>query len=474
MPPRHRSRVIMPNMALLLVLLLLPLACVNACAQPVHVVLWFDMEDYITPEDDDACLRLAKDLTARGVRATFKIVGEKARVLEKRGRRDVIEALKKHDIAYHSENHSIPPTPAVYLRNLPMNEGAEEFERREGPGARDVMRIFGVKQLSTYGQPGSSWGPQSHAALRRMNIPSYVDEGRHAGVDNQPFWFSGLLWVFNLGPYALRASLDAGADRDEEIRKFEAAASALRHRGGGVIHFWYHPNEFVTTEFWDGVNFSRGANPPRSAWQPAKLRTSEDAERCYNVLNTYVDRIKKVPGAKFVSIADLIPLYQPATPPALDAAWAKELLRTSISWHGSWSAAEVLAAALGVQGREIGAPVSYRPSSWPVYGAIPRAKFDAAIRETAAFIRDTGRLPVEVWIDSGTLAIADFAATFARDNGKAEQVVIRSGSLESERHIGRDGLNNFNWVIHPSGFNGEPLYALARVEAWTIKPARLK
>ena len=30
---------------------------------PVHVVLWFDAEDYILPEDDDATKRLAEMLT---------------------------------------------------------------------------------------------------------------------------------------------------------------------------------------------------------------------------------------------------------------------------------------------------------------------------------------------------------------------------------------------------------------------------
>jgi len=41
--------------------------------------------DYLLPADDDACLRLAEMLSKRGIRATFKVVGEKARVLEKRG-----------------------------------------------------------------------------------------------------------------------------------------------------------------------------------------------------------------------------------------------------------------------------------------------------------------------------------------------------------------------------------------------------
>src|SRR5215475_1438178 len=86
-------------------------------AAPIYVTLWFDTEDYILPQSDDAAKRLAETLTRLGVRATFKIVGEKARTLERRGRKDVIAALKKHEIGYHSNTHSQQPTIAVYLQH---------------------------------------------------------------------------------------------------------------------------------------------------------------------------------------------------------------------------------------------------------------------------------------------------------------------------------------------------------------------
>src|SRR4029453_16627110 len=89
----------------------------------IDVILWFDTEDYLLPADDDASKRLAELLTERGIRATFKLVGEKARVLEKRGRLDVIAALKKHDIGYHSDFHSVHPTPAEYLADCNLLDG---------------------------------------------------------------------------------------------------------------------------------------------------------------------------------------------------------------------------------------------------------------------------------------------------------------------------------------------------------------
>src|SRR5208337_985069 len=143
-------------------LLLLSPSALRAAETPpiVYVVLWFDTEDYILPASDDAALRVAELLTRQGVRGTFKVVGEKARTLERRGRTDVIEALKKHEIGYHSNWHSTQPSPAMYLAHLGWYEGVAEFDRRERPGFDDVKRIFGTAP-TCYGQPGSSWGPQA-------------------------------------------------------------------------------------------------------------------------------------------------------------------------------------------------------------------------------------------------------------------------------------------------------------------------
>src|SRR2546423_904777 len=109
-------------------------------------------------------------LTERKNRATFKVVGEKARVLEKRGRKDVIRALRKHDIGYHANFHSVHPTPSEYLADCGWLDGIAEFARREGGGAADARRILGVPTLACYGQPGSSWRPQAASALRQLGV----------------------------------------------------------------------------------------------------------------------------------------------------------------------------------------------------------------------------------------------------------------------------------------------------------------
>src|SRR5262245_31535482 len=174
-------------------------------AAKVYVILWFDTEDYILPASDDAALRVAELLPKENVKATFKVVGEKARTLERRGRTDVIEALKKHEIGYHANWHSVQPTPAMYLSSLGWDEGVVEFDRREKLGFDYVQRIFG-ESPACYGQPGSSWGPQSFRAMRKWGMQVYLDAGSHVRLNDRPHYYCGILTLYKLA-HTIRADL---------------------------------------------------------------------------------------------------------------------------------------------------------------------------------------------------------------------------------------------------------------------------
>ncbi len=458
-------------------LLLLFLAATGLhAAAPVYVVLWFDTEDYIEPAADDAALHIAQDLTGMGVRATFKIVGEKARVLEQRGRWDVVRALALHDIGYHSNFHSVQPTPALYLRDLGYLEGAAEFERREGPGARDLARIFGVRP-SCYGQPGNSWAPQSYAALRHMGIPMYLDEGDHVGLGEQPFWYGGLLHVFHMGRFQLRAPLDGGEPLTNSYARFDQAAAELSTRGGGVISIYYHPTEFVTTEFWDAVNFAKGANPERVAWVRPRRRSEAESARCFGILHDYVAHAKGVPGVRFVTARELLQLHgNPAAPRVERAQIAAHMAARQTfleTGGGALSAADMVLALLGMEPQFVEGPTARLAGSFRGE-RIPRAAFERAKADAVSFIAANRRLPAEVWIGSATLSIGDFAATLAGDDGAAGEISVRRANLEFERYFSSEPGKAFDWPIHPAGFRAPELLELGRLQGWTLKPARLR
>jgi hypothetical protein len=461
-------------MTRLILLFLVLLAGPISAASRVYVVLWFDTEDYVEASADDAALRIAKDLTAEGVRATFKVVGEKARVLEQRGRKDVIAALAKHDIGYHSNWHSVHPAPAEYLSRMGFVEGADEFERRESAGLADVKRVFGIAP-SCYGQPGNSWGPQSNAALRRMNVPVYLDEGDQVGLDEQPFWYDGMLYVFHMGKNQFRAQLNVGPEDRSAYQRFDEAAARLALNGGGVISIYYHPTEFVTTEFWDGVNFRHGANPERSGWKKPKTRTREDSERCYGVLRKFVQHMKQRPDVRFVTARELAGMYDGPAARAVDRRAAAERLKQGIGFGEAGgqtlSAAELLMAALGMPPQVVDGPTAAGKTTY-AKATIPAAAFARAKSEAAAYIARFRRLPNEVFVGAETLSLADFAATLAAaDEGDA--TVVR-GKTTFDRYFATDGKRSFDWVIHPEGFDGSALLELGRLQGWTLKPARMR
>jgi hypothetical protein len=357
----------------------------------------------------------------------------------------------------------------MYLRLLGLDEGAAEFERREGQGVRDLQRIFGVTP-SCYGQPGSSWGPQSNLALRRLGIPVYMDEGSQVGLDHQPFWFMGILHVFRLGPYSVRANLDDEGQLEETKRLFRARVAELKRRGGGVLQTYYHPTEFVATEFWDAVNFPRGRYTPPGDYRSPRLRSRESSERAYRIFLDFVRHAKST-GVRIATGRDWPQLMESPVRP-LDAAQARRWLQESIGVRGAYSAADQLLAVLGISPRLVDGPAQ-RIASTLRAAALPRDLFERGKQDAAGYIERHGRLPSHVWFGAEYLSLADFAATAAGDEGGAE-VRVRRGVLTFERLVATDPRKAFQWAIHPETFEAPELLELGRLQAWTLKAARLK
>jgi len=500
---------------------LLAYLVLTAMASPVHaetappeidVLLFFDTEDYLSPADDDATLRLCQLLTARGIHATFKIVGEKARVLEQRGRRDVIAALQRHDIGYHANLHSVHPVPTEYLADCGWLDGIAEFTRREGGGAADVRRIFAVETLACYGQPGASWGPQAFAALKAIGvaphgIPCYVDVGKHVALRNQPYWYAGALTVYSMGPNFTRMAIHDPAALDPAKRRFSEIAQRLSREGGGLISSYYHPCEWIQREFWDAVNFSRGANPPREQWKPPPQRSAEETDAAFKRFAEYLDYVRSLPGVRWITASDLPLLYPDVVrtegAPEQDVA---ELARRISSGNGAaldmitlgpraYSVAdqfELLTRALYVASAGRTAGFSLRASGLYGPAAPPPASAAAtnlnwfalrdATREVFQFIATEHRVPDRVFIGAEKVAPADFlvalagAWSFYVEHGKLptglDTPLGRHTGILPEKHVAEDTPDLFGgWVIHKANFRAPKLMELARLQAWTLKPA---
>jgi hypothetical protein len=480
-------------------------------AKPVYVLFWFDTEDYLLPADDDATKRLCEMFTARNVHATFKLVGEKARVLEKRGRTDVIEALKKHDIGYHANFHSVHPTPAEYLAKCDLLDGIGEFVRREGGGAADVRRIFARDTLVCYGQPGASWAAQAIAALPQIGVapsgvPCYVDDGSHVGLNAQPFWYAGAVVVYDMGPNVTRMDLHNPAAVQPGKEKFTQIANRLRENGGGLISIYYHPCEWVHREFWDGVNFARGANPPREQWKAPPQRTPEETEGAFVRFAEYLDHVVASPGIKLVTATNLPTLY--ADPVRQSGASESDLQAVVQRLSGAGKSGidylsvrgkvlsvadqfELLAAALveRIEGRAPTFPHPIPSLLGPDHEAfatemnsVPWSDFREAVRDAQNYLKANGRVPARVFIGAEAIPPLDFLTGMAfalneqRKNGSLPARILLQPGLEllPARHVAKDTPDLFGgWVIHPTGFRAPKILEVARLQAWTLKPAVL-
>ncbi len=237
------------------------------------LVVTFDVEDYITPEAehiDDIPKWLAEIMTEEGVTGTFFVIGEKARSLEKRGRRDVITAMAKHDIGSHTNFGSIHPTVTEELEKAGWDDGMRRMFEQESAGIKELERIFGVP-VTILARHGGSYGPQLVTALGRMN----------AGYQGSPASLPqhDVVWFCNaLNFSAQYAGFDDAYYRDDLFEpvfdKLKAELPKQVRTAGVLALFAGHPTKIRAEEFWD-LNFYDGKNTEPGEWRTPRLRPQE-------------------------------------------------------------------------------------------------------------------------------------------------------------------------------------------------------
>ena len=500
----------------------------------VHVLFWFDVEDYITPESNIALGRLVDVFDQYEAKATFKLVGEKVRGLQRwaqaggspanggpgwspaiRGGEpadagagvpgwspavlesgsDILARVGMHDVGYHTDYHSRPPTIPEYLLGCEWEEGIIEFERRERGGLAALREAFG-RTPSCYGQPGGAWAPHVYPVLRQWGIPVYLDAGPWVSLNGEPHRYCGILNLLGL-KHTMSIGIGRGAAAvQDRLAQVQEIVSSLRHTGG-VVSLYAHECEFVTSEFWDAVNFRDGQDPPREQWQAAALVSPEESEERYRAMGAFLDALASMPEVELIvaseanvlcsdrarghgltpeQIADLCePMPDGIRHQHVDGAWlspgeilslAVRLVATKAS-TGEWPAELAFAYVDG-------------PSGFPHVEVHDRALrqedlFGTCLYESAAM--DLHRhVPNEVQIGRTWLSPADLLATLGAVlprwlRGDPVDAPVVEGHLASAEYVA-DHVS-WGWTIFPAGFDGDALLGAANLQAWTLKPAPL-
>ncbi len=472
----------------------------------VYVLFWFDVEDFMTPQSDDALKGIIDIFDSLKIKGTFKLVGEKVRILKKRRREDIINALKRHDIGYHTDLHSIHPTPVEYLKDLGWEEGIKEFERRERLGFEEVVNTFDMTP-SCYGQPGASWAPQVYPVLKEWGISMYLDEAEHIGLNEKPFWYCGMLNIIRLRQNTTRYNLDLGYEGVKiGINNFDSIVKRLLDEGGGVISIWYHPCEFATYEFWDAVNFSGGRNPEKTNWILPKVKSYQKMKRELEFFSEYVKHIVSHPDIQITTAKEIYDIYSDKSKNKIfsmnDIIYLAESINSSIRYcevnNVVLSPAEIfyLVLSLLVDVEEGKLPkISEKKFNLPpiIYGPTKRVNsellscnqrdFLSACKWTVEFINKNSRVPDSIKIEDKNISPIDIFATantlisslnrsknkLSPEEALSSTIKIRKGTLILEDQVKEEGV--WNWIILPKDFNAPNIIELAKLQTWTLKPA---
>ncbi|HZO89536.1 MAG TPA: hypothetical protein VFB38_14510 [Chthonomonadaceae bacterium] len=450
----------------------------------IPTALCFDVEDLIAPESDDAVYWLAEILAEHGLTGSFMVVGEKARLWERRGRRDVIEALKQHHLSFHSTWHSVHPTTTEICLERNFAEGTEALWDWDRQGWADAERILG-RPLLGWARTGSSWSPSVMGLMGQKGRGYAYSLVRLPG--HNVCWYAGCLGFYGEGVGGFDATFYDDALFEERLaavqRDVDRYAQSERRGAQWLCFFMCHPTRVISTEFWDAVNFAKGANPPREQWKPAPQHDASlipTMQKNYRRLCEYLRRDDRL---EIVGWGELIRRYDGQRPFATQADLEQIARRIAderqVLFTDFFTAGEILlmlcravAAPQGLYPR----PAVYGPLTTPPVS--PQKEWDAqAVKAAAAQVEEAARsgyLPASVSVGKediglGTYFVALAEAFLGRDKVSGPAEAPYPPAAEA---VAQDAARSIpGWVIHPANMDLSNLLEQTRLQCWALKPA---
>jgi hypothetical protein len=454
----------------------------------VSVVFSYDTEEYQAPFTDLATKTWADLLTKHGLRGCFCTVGEKARVLRDRGRRDIIDALKPHEIDYHSDLHSVHPTHAEYLNELNWDDGVQRCLMEETPGIADVERILGERPIA-YCKPGSSWGPQVVYSMSIMGLPVFADAPIEF-APGQPMWFCNQLCL----------KYHTSFERSMEVEnRFEHIKSGFLElyssRKDGYVVMYSHPCRMVASAFGDGLNFKDGKNTPKEEWLPVPKRPDEDIKAIRDAADHFLEFVAGE-GIPVVTYREIYEKYRE------DNLWvsletALNVLKSvagELTYHWAdgiyLSPAEIFGLALFIldaynRSRVLPATIPIQRPIGPTedcHSQSPITVSAEAFLNTASQVHQTvhsaHRVPSVIHFGNAQVAPGCFlkaASEFIRalhTHPEPPQTVMIKSAQNTPTLAKRQDFKQMRiggWLMAPD-FEADNVVAMAKRQTWTAKP----
>jgi len=489
----RRPHIVMVILALALTL--------GACAgrspakSKTYLVVTFDVEDYVTPEAeriDDIPKWLAEIMTEEGVAGTFFVIGEKARSLERRARRDVIAAMAKHNIGSHTNFGSIHPTVTEELEKAGWDDGTRRMREQESAGFAELERIFGVP-VTILARHGGSYGPQLVAALGSMKAGYQGSPASLPGHD--VVWFCGAL---NFS--AQYAGFDDAYYRDDlfepVFEKLKAELPEQARKADVLALFAGHPTKIRAEEFWD-LNFYDGKNTEPGEWRAPRLRPQETMVTAQKNFRRMMRWLKSRDDIEITNYRALMDIYagqkEALTREELRGVASVTLDKKVLAPTDDFSPAEVfagLARAImdyqvsGTLPRSLETVHALGPLAMPpAQPEIARLKLEVVYglaHEAHEFIWRTGALPSTLQVGTAPVGTGSLFALFSSvyldmDSGKPrpeyDVPAFEPYPRTNEAKIIAEVEGYKGWPVHRPDLDMSRIVEFTKLQLWTLKPA---
>ena len=453
---------------------------------------------------------LSEILEQEGLTGLFLLQARRVEILLEQGRRDVIAALRRHEIGLHGRD--VHPNLPEAVEGLSWDVGVEAVLAIEGAELALLGRAFDQAPVcsSEHRRLGA---PQLYGAMRRFGLP-YLFGPAASPPSYATSWYAGALSVPFDAAYATPEFLgffpavfddalpDAAAFAELFARLRDHVERALAVGLPLLSVFVCHPERLCYAGPLERWQYGNGRNRPRTAVPPgAEVRRGRaEVERALANFRQLVRYLRDGPGLAPTTVAEVVRRSggQPAT---LERGQlivtAEEALRTHRVLVGSTSpnAAAAPSPAEALLGWADGLVDGAAPDQTPRRGVLgpmevpplapelPHLSAEQVVELAGALVASvaaSGHLPSALPVEGAPVGLGMLYGALAR----AYLGLAREGRVPEE--IGLDA-----WPRYPeiaSGFDREfrrcaedPLVrpglstdAIARhgrLQSWTLKPA---
>lgn len=496
-----------------------------------YLNFYFDDEDVSTPESagmDDVTLQLADLMTATGVLGVFCLTGDKLRNLERRGRRDVLAALRRHCIGGHTNSGSRHPMLLEAIQNKTWDSAVAYVTGEQQLVQEEVRRLIGaeVTHFHCHAMVPDPVSVTVAGRLGKVNTvfnelsksPSTFPAPTENYAEESDTWCGFFWWcntlcmrvrhdsfsehLMDLAWENIRAQrLDALLARFDRHPEFPVCGTLfMAHPMMLRARHYEQPARFFGTDVYSGINgwnltpanFGRLGTP--------RLRTPEEMAHVYDNLRRCMAAVKAHPQVRFARTEEMARFYeyQPESITRERLLMHAEMVdqRKQFVTDDHFSAAEILVGWCdAVQNFEQcgKAPDAVRrttclgPKTMPV--AAPEQlqltwkELARAAGVVCAAVANEGAIPANVFCRDGRVGVGTLYEACARVY-KEMQTGHAPATIELDRIFPRVPPLGVQWAkqmlgteeigLYDSDLSMEQVYRWIKLQGWTVKRAVYK